>query len=336
MKMLQPILPLSSSASAPAAAGENAPAHLLHLALEHAPYGICFVDGLGRAHALNRTLKNWLNRPLRDVCAMPLARLFMLEDQPLFEQALKRVMDGSASYQDAELRLQYHAPSGFFEEADAAPRWVAVSMARLPQTAASLAEAVAQPGQVVVYMADITRRKATEQEWMTRATTDHLTGVANRMVFDAALHKALTAAQRYARSGAVLYVDIDDFKGVNDTYGHKAGDAMLRAIGTALQTVFRESDVIARIGGDEFAIIMEEVSKAEAYEKARQLEQEIETITVRAHNQMVGCAVSVGVHVFGGPQASQRTLHDTLEAILAQADAAMYAAKASRKRRLNG
>jgi diguanylate cyclase (GGDEF)-like protein/PAS domain S-box-containing protein len=109
---------------------------------------------------------------------------------------------------------------------------------------------------------DITERKLAEEKIQYLATHDSLTGLPNRLMFSQLLNHAIQAAQRYHRLLAVLFVDLDRFKIVNDTLGHKAGDQLLQEIAPRLKQALRAVDVVARLGGDEFVILIEEVNNS--------------------------------------------------------------------------
>ena len=145
------------------------------------------------------------------------------------------------------------------------------------------------------------------------------------MVFEKSLRTALAKARRYNRPGAVLYIDLNDFKGINDTYGHKAGDKVLTEVGQVLKQVFRETDTVSRIGGDEFAVIMEEASLQEAQWKAGLVEQAVKDLNVVAHDKLVKVGVSLGVQAFDGSDEL------TADAIIEAADKAMYDHKSQSK-----
>jgi diguanylate cyclase (GGDEF)-like protein/PAS domain S-box-containing protein len=172
---------------------------------------------------------------------------------------------------------------------------------------------------VLVTHTDVTWRKRREDDLTHRATHDHLTGLPNR----AHLHDGLRrSAQRSARSGtplAVLFVDLDDFKEVNDAHGHEVGDAVLRVVADRLLHAVRPADLVTRLGGDEFVVVAEEVGDTgRAAEIARRLLAACDApITVGAAELRV--SPSIGVVLAGGAAEPA--------ALLRAADAAMYRAK---------
>jgi diguanylate cyclase (GGDEF)-like protein len=177
----------------------------------------------------------------------------------------------------------------------------------------------------IVQFVDITKRKEEESELLRLATQDHLTELSNRKVFDENLGMSIKQAKRYNRQGAVLYIDLDKFKDINDNYGHKAGDCILKEVGKALKEVFRETDTVSRIGGDEFAIIMNEVDCTEAQRKAGMIEDKIKKIRITAHGKEVSVTASMGVQIFNGINCPSE------EDIVEGADKAMYNKKAASK-----
>jgi diguanylate cyclase (GGDEF)-like protein/PAS domain S-box-containing protein len=167
---------------------------------------------------------------------------------------------------------------------------------------------------------DITSRKLAEQKLDHLAHHDMLTGLPNRMLVKDRLHQAIMSAQRKCGSVGVLYLDLDLFKPINDTYGHEAGDHVLRTVANRLRTVIRRSDTAARIGGDEFLIVLHDVREFDDVIRVTEkiIESISEPISVNHHVCQIG--VSVGVAVFpkdGGD----------VEALINNSDCAMYQAK---------
>jgi diguanylate cyclase (GGDEF)-like protein/PAS domain S-box-containing protein len=277
---------------------------------EYAPYGVCFVGTNTRPVMINRAFQKFFDRPLKQLTADSVVGLVHPDDQLVFAKALDKVLDGSRSYDGMEIRLAAKSDVGV---------WVSVSMSLARDYAAGQPYAIMQT-------VDISARKASEAELMRLATQDHLTGLYNRMVFDQNFRVALANAKRYKRQGAVLFIDMDDFKSVNDTFGHKAGDAALKAVADVLRKTMRETDTVARIGGDEFAVILEEVDIRQAGYKVERIRSALEGLTVTAHGKTVQVNASVGVRVFDG-----RVDSCVPDDILNAADKDMYARKEAQK-----
>ena len=168
---------------------------------------------------------------------------------------------------------------------------------------------------------DISDRKVLETELEQMATRDPLTGLLNRREMSRVLDEELQRARRYQRPMAVLWVDFDHFKDVNDTYGHAAGDSVLRAISRLLLGSVRSVDSIGRFGGEEFVIVLPEMDLEEAQETAERLRRKVaEEPQPLGNGEAVPLTISVGVAVY--PDHGQ-----TASTLCAAADKAMYLAK---------
>jgi diguanylate cyclase (GGDEF)-like protein/PAS domain S-box-containing protein len=177
---------------------------------------------------------------------------------------------------------------------------------------------------------DVTERKALEQELERLSQRDPLTGAFNRRRFDEELSGMLRAVRRHRRSGALLLIDLDRFKSVNDELGHAAGDVALCEVARLLAANTRATDVIgrdaggfvARLGGDEFAVLLDDVSPSEAIAVGERLAAALEAADLRVEGNPVPLAISVGVAPFDGRDGVDA------EELLAHADRGMYVVKA--------
>jgi len=167
---------------------------------------------------------------------------------------------------------------------------------------------------------DVTERRAAEERIRHLATHDGLTGLPNRSMFSQLLNLSLEAARRYGRKIAVLFIDLDRFKYVNDNFGHDAGDELLKQISRRFKECLRASDVVARLGGDEFVVLLHEVKEPQdAAAAARKiLSAAIKPLQVLGHECRV--TASVGVCLYPADAADEQTL-------MKNADFAMYHAK---------
>lgn len=155
------------------------------------------------------------------------------------------------------------------------------------------------------------------------ADTDFLLGIPNRRGFERELGRAISYIQRYHASGALVVLDVDRLKPINDNFGHAAGDQVLKAIVAVLSRQIRSSDVIARLGGDEFALLLWNLSETDAHAKAVALEEDIDRLNFAFAGSTVATGVSAGVVVLGPHSEAARALAD--------ADCAMYVRKAQRR-----
>jgi diguanylate cyclase (GGDEF)-like protein len=175
-------------------------------------------------------------------------------------------------------------------------------------------------GGAVVVFEDVTEREQAEERARFLSTHDDLTGLPNRLVFGQTVSDAVKAGRRYGQEFAVMFVDLDRFKIINDTLGHAAGDSLLIEIANRLKQCVRESDVVSRVGGDEFIILLREISDAlQVTTVARKiLSAVIKPLTI--HGQECRVTASIGISLF--PSDAQDE-----ESLTKNADAAMYAAK---------
>ena len=186
------------------------------------------------------------------------------------------------------------------------------------------------PSELAVLLGEIERlqaalkaEQARVRELEASADTDPLTQVFNRRGFDRELKRSLAYVKRYWTRAALIYLDLDGFKPVNDQHGHAAGDAILVEIAALLARNVRASDTVARLGGDEFGLILWNLSEADAAAKAWALEAAIGEASVAWEGGALSVGASIGFAMLGPS--------DELAEVLAKADHAMYARKAARK-----
>jgi diguanylate cyclase (GGDEF)-like protein/PAS domain S-box-containing protein len=178
-------------------------------------------------------------------------------------------------------------------------------------------------GEERMYLAqilDVTDQRRFEEQLQHMADHDPLTGLENRRAFERAVEAQLAHVRRYGAEGALLVLDLDDFKAVNDTLGHHTGDELIMSVADVLRAEVRESDRVARLGGDEFAILLPKADETQARAVAQKL-----VATIREDRRILGgrawtTTASVGVALF-------TPTRDTAEQVLVDADLAMYDAK---------
>ncbi|MCR9254957.1 MAG: GGDEF domain-containing protein [Alphaproteobacteria bacterium] len=153
--------------------------------------------------------------------------------------------------------------------------------------------------------------------------TDELTGVQNRRGFALEIDRQIMDAARRGRSGAIIFVDLDGFKGINDTHGHAAGDAVLKSVAEFLMDMVRGGDAVGRLGGDEFAVMLAGVDPKKAVRRAHQIHRKLEAIDVTWNGATLPVRASMGTVSFDGSSVAAD--------IMNAADQAMYDAKRSRK-----
>ncbi len=176
---------------------------------------------------------------------------------------------------------------------------------------------------LMLMLQDVTERKRMEEELTRQAFEDELTGLANRALFRDRLRHALERRTRHYTDVAVLLLDLDGFKRVNDSLGHAAGDALLRVVGQRIANTVRSGETVARLGGDEFAIVIESVRDDEDPKTLAERLLRVISAPITVHGREVAVNVSIGIAV---AEAS-----DDGDAVLRSADIAMYSAKTSGK-----
>lgn len=181
-------------------------------------------------------------------------------------------------------------------------------------------DANGKPSGFYVIAWDITQRKTQEIEWQSRASTDQLTGLMNRAHFLETLTMAISNHQRADAALAVLYLDVDHFKRINDTYGHAAGDAVLQAFADYLKMSVRQADVIGRLGGDEFCILLDNIRTTDNAIVVAEKILALVGIPVDHGEHQLSISTSIGI-------AFVSSVNTSAEQLIALADGALYKAK---------
>jgi diguanylate cyclase (GGDEF)-like protein/PAS domain S-box-containing protein len=232
-------------------------------------------------------------------------RLIHPDDRAKVGEAMSRLFERSSDGSSIEFRLT---------AADGTLRWVDNRYVPVRDADGRLVE-------VEGIVIDVTERKAADEQIAQLARSDNLTGLANRATFHERLHQSFAAAQRGALPFAVLYLDLDKFKPVNDTHGHPTGDLLLQEVAQRLRSCTRDTDLIARLGGDEFAVLQNELTEpaANAGELADRIQREL-CLPYRLKGVELTISVSTGICPYV-PGISDP------DAMLAQADRALYRSK---------
>ncbi len=171
--------------------------------------------------------------------------------------------------------------------------------------------------------AELAKAQKRIEDLQASAETDFLLDILNRRGFERELHRSIAYIKRYQATGAVIMLDVDRLKPINDAFGHAAGDEVLKAVAAVLTSEVRASDVVGRLGGDEFAVLLWNLSETDARAKAAALEQAIDALSFKFGGGSVTAGASAGVAVLG-PHADMRR-------VIEAADSAMYIRKAQRR-----
>ncbi|WP_369283570.1 diguanylate cyclase [Oscillibacter sp. GMB15532] len=203
--------------------------------------------------------------------------------------------------------------------------WKGGEARRYKVTANPILQGTKNSGICIVFR-DVTVESRLLEDLHRQATMDALTGVYNRGTFFNLARQTL-ARDGGQRALALLMIDVDHFKQVNDTYGHLCGDAVLKSVAQAARTHFRKNDLVGRYGGEEFAVLLEDLSSQQAVETAEKLRRTIEEMKIAFQDKILRVTISIGV------AHCPADCRQTLEELLNQADAAMYLSKTGGRNR---
>jgi diguanylate cyclase (GGDEF)-like protein len=171
---------------------------------------------------------------------------------------------------------------------------------------------------------ELARALARIEQLQAVADTDFLLEIPNRRGFERELRRSIAYIKRYGAGGALIVLDVDRLKPINDAFGHAAGDQVLKAVAQTLSAQVRSSDMIGRLGGDEFGLLLWNLSETDAKAKAALLEQAVDRLTFNFDGSTVIAGASSGVAILGQHAEAGRALEE--------ADRAMYVRKAQRRR----
>ena len=273
--------------------------------METSPDGILVVDADARILSSNQRFADMWN--------LPADLLSSGDDGPVLAAVLSQVKDPAAFRTRVEHLYATHGESGHEE--------IETTDARIIErhTSPLRAQSGTYLGRVWFFR-DITDRRRAEARMRHTARHDGLTGLANRLVFKEAVEQAVARARRGARGFAILCLDLDHFKDINDTLGHPAGDQLLQQVAVRLRAACRVTDTVARFGGDEFAVIVSDVG--EPADVAKVAASLIDAVTrpfeIEAGEVRTGASIGITLYSPEEPDA---------EVLLSQADLALYRAK---------
>ena len=286
--------------------------------VESSPDLIFTLDAQGRFNYVNPRIEELLGFRRNHLLNQPFASLVLPEDSDRIASVLQAQHTRPDTSFTLELRLRKAT-----DTAAGVSGHLAVALQGIPMLGRGEG---GEGGYVGLYgiARDISERKRAEEIISFQAYHDQLTRLPNRVLFRDRLDLALTQARRRSGSLAVLYVDIDRFKLVNDTYGHSEGDALIRGVAARLSATLRRSDTLARVGGDEFTILLPDIGGVEdAEHTARKIQTSLEAPLALTHGDF-RATVSVGIAIYPADG-------ETCETLMQHADIAMYQVKRSGK-----
>ena len=270
---------------------------------ENAPIGILLLDLSGRVFQANHTAAKLLAYDEQHMPGLHISRLFPEAQRVGIKQSLQELTSSTTTYK-SEHRLVCQ---------NGLETWSNVNIA-MQRTSSG------EPDYYIMQLADISDLKRGQEQMEQLAFYDTLTNLANRRLFQDRLEQTIQRCQRYNRSAALLYLDLDNFKRVNDTLGHQIGDELLREVANRLLNCVRKEDTVGRSGGDEFTIVLNEISTpADAGQVAQKILNHLrEPIEVGRHPLVV--TTSIGITILPSDGENPNVL-------MGNADLAMYKAK---------
>jgi diguanylate cyclase (GGDEF)-like protein/PAS domain S-box-containing protein len=279
----------------------RASAESFRLAFENAPSGMAMrslrPNDRGQLMRVNAALGELLDYPTRDLLKLGLLAIVHPDDRAM--------LSDEADLGRVELRMRRR---------DGTHLWVSAN-------SSIVHDAEGHPDFQLIHVHDVSDRRARELKLAHRAAHDPLTGLPNRSELRTRLYAMLGSSVPVV----VLFCDLDDFKQVNDTYGHDAGDAVLVEIGRRLRMHVRENDTVARLGGDEFVIVLRDLDTTDAHDLTERLAEAVSR-PVNYEGHVITVSASIGL----GASAPA----STVDQLLREADKAMYRAKGDRVRPL--
>jgi diguanylate cyclase (GGDEF)-like protein/PAS domain S-box-containing protein len=263
---------------------------------------IVAVDAEGRITYLNQRAPEMLGCDASDLLGQPFTGILQEPDRVDWERRLANLEEGTRMLYDVRLR-----------RCDGEELWALNSCSPLLSETGRFAGAIAM-------LKDVTERKQAEAALAHQALHDSLTGLPNRNLLHDRLEQAILTGRREDRRLALLLIDLDRFKEVNDTFGHHYGDLLLKQVGPRLRGALRESDTVARLGGDEFAVLLPTCTDVEAAQLAatKLLEALQEPFVVEGQSLSISGSMGIVLYPDHG---------EDVQTVMRRADVAMYAAK---------
>jgi diguanylate cyclase (GGDEF)-like protein/PAS domain S-box-containing protein len=278
-------------------------------AFDDSRVGMALVSLDGSFQRVNRALCDICGRSENSLLGQRFAEIIYSADREQEVEALREIADGESYGYRGETRCEHTRGH---------PVWISLTVSPVYDSQGAL-------GYLIAQMEDISARKESEERLTRQALHDSLTGLPNRTLF--ADRVRMASARRSAQGFAIIYLDLDGFKLVNDTLGHAAGDHVLIDVARRLERLLRAGDTLARLGGDEFALLCEGVAESEAKTISDRVIHSL-TQPIVVQDREIIQAASIGISLYG-PGVN---VEDPDE-MLGEADMAMYRAKAAGKSR---
>jgi len=279
--------------------------------IEYAPIGMSLVSLEGRFIKVNQALCQIVGYDSDELIKLTFQEITYPEDLTIDLEYLHQLLDDKTKSYQMEKR---------YIRKDKTIVWVqlSVSISRDEDNT---------PLYFISQIEDITERKQRHEQAQQYAYYDHLTHLPNRRMLLNKLHQALSQAQRYKRSMALLFLDLDHFKKINDSMGHAAGDIVLKEVATRLTACVRLDDTVSRQGGDEFVIVLTEIAQVQDAQLVAEKILDSFKQPINVNGQVIMVSTSIGIAV------RSNDMEVTVEELMKRADMAMYEAKGAGRNR---
>ena len=273
--------------------------------LEHAPAGIAVTSLDGQFIEVNQSLCKLFGYTREELLQLSYIEITHPDDRARTRDQAKQLLDGEINSSQLEKLCV---------SKDGHPVWVQVAVSLLRDCSG-------MPLNFIGQIEDITERKRNQEEIRQLAYYDVLTGLPNRRLLLDRLNQALAQAQRHQRSLAVMFLDLDRFKDVNDTLGHDVGDELLKVVAERLELCVRGGDTVSRQGGDEFVIILSEIARQQdaALVAEKILELLNNPVTIQGHKLRITTSIGIAIYTVDSADDAMR--------LMKKSDIAMYQAK---------
>lgn len=268
----------------------------------HAGIGILSLDG--HLVKVNQTLCQQFGYSADTLLSMNFFHLIHLDDFASLQNQIQQLID-------SQMKI-YHSEHQCYRK-DNESIWVSITISLVH-------DQENKPAFFVVQVQNITLQKKAEERLRHMAYHDPLTGLANRNKLEQFINQILAQSRRHQESFALLFIDLDRFKNINDTIGHEAGDLLLQIIADRLKGAIRNTDLVARLGGDEFVIVVTDVHKSEAVAVIAHkiLESVMQAVVVKGQELYITTSIGISLYPFDGQH---------MQTLMKNADLALYRAK---------
>ncbi len=300
--------------------------------LDFMPVGVCLVDQDFRVVAWNSCLESWTGVDRAQILGQSLLERFTHLQKPIYRSRMEVVLQGGppaifsaylhnwiipSHLPTGKPRLQHAIVSPYAPQGGGGPRYAAITLQDVTEVFTRMREYSNLRDQA---LREVEERRRAEDRLRELAMTDELTGLYNRRHFMREAEREVERAVRFGHEVGLLMIDVDHFKAVNDSHGHAMGDEALRRVARTIRDALRDVDLVARLGGEEFAVVLPETVREGAATAAERVRRRVEAMIMPLPGGDLRFSVSIGLATAAGADLE-------LDDLLSRADTALYEAK---------